>query len=140
MTLTRAARFASRWWPAAIAVIVLLSNTITWLLRGPLESVLERAPYVRYIFVKRADNVFDGSPRCSVDCPENAGLRRELLASEPATQRRLTLLADIRFQRGNQVEPFARLFEVLPSPARRQAGAGEEPEGQRAMPARPLPK
>lgn len=84
------------------------------LLREPLAVVLQRAPYVRYILVRRADNLLDDAYRCGVDCPENAGLRRELMVLEPATQGPLKLLAEIRYQRGNQVEPLARLFEIRP--------------------------
>lgn len=39
MTLTRIARHAGRWWPAAVAVIVLLANTLTWRFNGPLDLI-----------------------------------------------------------------------------------------------------
>ncbi|MCH1882174.1 histidine kinase [Agrococcus sp. ARC_14] len=39
MTLTRLTGLAATWWPALIAVIVLLANTITWRFTGPLDLI-----------------------------------------------------------------------------------------------------
>jgi|KBSMisStandDraft_5_1062788.scaffolds.fasta_scaffold02446_12 hypothetical protein len=89
---------------------VALSET---LLAGSASEVMRDAPYVRYILVRRADDVLDADRRCGMQCPENAGLRRELLlAAEPP--KGLRLLNEFQVRRGDRVEPYARLFEVLP--------------------------
>ena len=84
------------------------------LLQGPLAEVMRRAPYVRYLLVRRADNVLDDARRCGTDCPENGGLRRELLRPGLPAAQRLRLLGDLRYLRGAEAEPLARLFEILP--------------------------
>ena len=56
------------------------------LLDGSAAGVLRDAPYVRYILVKRADNLLDPGRQCGLQCPENAGLRRELLQDGPAAR------------------------------------------------------
>jgi hypothetical protein len=76
-------------------------------------DVMRQAPYVRYILVKRVDNVLDPARQCGLQCPENAGLRRELLAAG-APPKGLLLLNEFRVNRAGKVEPFARLFEVVP--------------------------
>lgn len=83
------------------------------LLRGTLADVRSRAPYVRYILVRRADNVMGNSP-CALDCPENAGLRAELLADPAPTPPGLTLLAEQRIERRGRIEPLGRLFAIDP--------------------------
>lgn len=84
------------------------------LLAGSLDDVLRNAPYVRYILVARAGNVFDDPRDCGVRCPENDGLRRELLEGQPPPQPRLRLLAELRFDEKGKLVPLARLFEILP--------------------------
>jgi len=84
------------------------------LFASPLAVVRQRAPYVRYLFVRRGDNVMDEEHACSLDCPENAGLRRELLGAEPESLPGLKMLIELRYQRRKQTEIFGRLFEVQP--------------------------
>jgi hypothetical protein len=84
------------------------------LLAGSFADVLRHAPYVRYILVARAGNVFDDPRDCGVRCPENDGLRRELLEGQPPPQPRLRLLAELRFDEKGKLVPLARLFEILP--------------------------
>jgi hypothetical protein len=84
------------------------------LLASSLNDALARAPYVRYILVRRADPFLaTGAAHCFPDCPENAGLRQELLAQAPPYPARLRLLVQSEFRGANGVEPYARLFEVL---------------------------
>jgi hypothetical protein len=82
------------------------------LLAGSAAMVRREAPYVRYILVRRGDDVADTKRGCRLDCPENDGLRRELLAGNGPPG--LRLLWDLRLQNGAQVEPYARLFEIVP--------------------------
>jgi hypothetical protein len=79
------------------------------LLAAPLSDVLARAPYVRYVYVRRVDNVLDDVRGCGVGCPENRGLRMELLSGAPPA--RLRLLMEVRMP---DSQPLARLFEVIP--------------------------
>jgi hypothetical protein len=81
------------------------------LLAGSLADVLRQAPYVRYILVRRADDVLDAARTCGLLCPENEGLRRELL--QPEAPERLRLLMDLRLQIRGQPVTLARLFEVV---------------------------
>jgi hypothetical protein len=53
--------------------------------------------------------VLDDVRGCGVGCPENRGLRFELLSKEAPP--RLRLLMDLRMP---DSQPLARLFEVLP--------------------------
>jgi hypothetical protein len=80
------------------------------LLHSSLAEVMSRAPYVRYLYLRRQDNVFQST--CGLNCSENRGLRAELLGTTefpPA----VTLLAEIRIQGpGGTSEPLARLFAV----------------------------
>jgi hypothetical protein len=85
------------------------------LLAGSFAELLERAPYVRYIYVRRADNVLDDARGCGVACPENRGLRMELLARDAPHPGRLRLLIDLRLQAGTGSQPLARIFEITPS-------------------------
>jgi hypothetical protein len=85
-----------------------------------LNQLLEKAPYVRYILVRRADDSLAlGGVRCWPNCPENAGLRQELLAGTPPYPPQLKLLAEANLRmmnpdgRGEFREPFARLFEIV---------------------------
>jgi hypothetical protein len=82
---------------------------------GSVEEVLARAPYVRYVLVRRADNVLDDAEPCGVDCPENRGLRFELLSKGPPYPAKLELLEELRVRKGAQVQPLARLFLVRTS-------------------------
>jgi hypothetical protein len=81
------------------------------LLAGPAAAVVREAPSVRYILVRRGDDATGTARGCRLDCPENDGLRRELLAGAPPG---LRLLWDLRLQNGGRAEPYARLFEVVP--------------------------
>ncbi|HEX6156756.1 MAG TPA: hypothetical protein VFZ54_12065, partial [Burkholderiales bacterium] len=83
------------------------------LLAGSAADLVRQAPYVHYILVKRADNVLDHDRKCGLQCPENAGLRRELL-QEGAPPDGLRLLHEFHVNRAGKAEPFARLFEVTP--------------------------
>jgi len=80
------------------------------LLASSLDEVLARAPYVRYVYVRRADNVLDDVRGCGVACPENRGLRFELLSTD-STPARLRLLMEVRLP---DSQPLGRLFEVIP--------------------------
>ncbi len=85
------------------------------LLSLPLDQVLAQAPYVRYIYVRRNDNVYQST--CGRDCPENRGLR-QLLFEDPARYPRLKLIAERDLPGrtpGSPPQPLARIFEVLPS-------------------------
>jgi hypothetical protein len=79
------------------------------LLSGSLAEVRARAPYVRYVLVRRGENVLDDVRGCGLGCPENRGLRMELLSKEPPA--RLRLLHEVRLP---DSQPLARLFEILP--------------------------
>jgi hypothetical protein len=86
------------------------------LLQSNLDEALADAPYIRYIFVRRADDVLaTGNNRCYPKCPENAGLRQQLLVDGPPFPPQLKLLAEKKLQIGDnvEVEPYARLFEVV---------------------------
>jgi hypothetical protein len=89
------------------------------LLQSNLDEVLARAPYIRYIYLRRADDILAvGSSRCYPRCPENTGLRQQLLVDGPPFPPQLKLLAEKKLQIGDngQVEPYARLFEVVHVP------------------------
>ena len=86
-----------------------------------LKQLLEKAPYVRYILVRRADNFLgNGGRRCWPECAENVGLRQELLVDAPPYPDQIKLLAEANLRlngdgpqaRGLR-EPFARLFEIV---------------------------
>ena len=79
------------------------------LLAGSLADVRQRAPYVRYILIRRGENVLDDVRGCGLDCPENHGLRFELLSKEPPKGPRL--LHEVRLPDG---QPLARLYELAP--------------------------
>lgn len=64
------------------------------LMRSSVAEVRRDAPYVRYLYVRRNDNPFDSA--CRELCPENAGLRRELLAETVPSIPGLQLLAELR--------------------------------------------
>ena len=81
------------------------------LLAGTLDDVLARAPYVRYILVRRADNVLTATT-CHPGCADNAGLREQLLGAGGLQMARLTLLSEMKVRRGDVLEPLARLFRV----------------------------
>jgi hypothetical protein len=84
------------------------------LLGSSLGDVLAKAPFVRYIYVQRADNIFAAdSERCFPACPENKGLRHELLESGPPYPPELKLLAERELQLNGTTLPYARLFEVI---------------------------
>jgi hypothetical protein len=74
------------------------------------EELLARAPHVRYLLVRRGDNVLDESAPCGVECPENRGLRFELLSKGPPFPAGLELLDEIGLRKGTQLQPLARLF------------------------------
>jgi len=87
-----------------------------------LNQLLEKAPYVRYILVRRADAFLaPGGKRCWPECPENVGLRQELLVDAPPYPAQVKLLSEASLRRmkgadadaGELREPFARLFEIV---------------------------
>ena len=83
------------------------------LLAGPLSAVREKASYIKYIYVRRGDNVLDSNNQCAAHpCPENIGLRQTLLFGP--TPADVKLLATLTLQRDTATEPLARLFEILP--------------------------
>jgi hypothetical protein len=82
------------------------------LLAGSAADVLRRVPDVRYIMVSRRDDMTDRG--CGLRCPENDGLRRELLAEGRPPPQRLRLLWDLYMRTGDHAEPMTRLFEVVP--------------------------
>jgi len=82
------------------------------LMQSSLADVLREAPYVRYIYVRRDDNIY--ASNCGSNCPENRGLRQELLFNDPASLPRLRLLSEIRIRHGAITEPLARVFQVVP--------------------------
>ena len=84
------------------------------LLGSSASDLLVKAPYVRYIYVRRADNIFlTGSEKCFPACPENKGLRHELLENGPPFPIGLKLLAERNLQSDGTTQPYARLFEVI---------------------------
>lgn len=85
------------------------------LFRASVDEVLTRAPYLRYILVRRADNIFD-TKSCYPQCPQNVGLRHELLSASALHSSRVSLLFEKRIDRGNMQEPLLRLFAVNPEP------------------------
>jgi hypothetical protein len=82
------------------------------LLASPVADVLREAPYVRYILIKRADDLADPAG-CELRCPQNQGLRRELLDPQRPAPARLRLLSDQRIERAGRTEPYLRLYEVV---------------------------
>jgi hypothetical protein len=83
------------------------------LLGSSVSDVLVNAPFVRYIYIRRADNIFSGSQRCFPACPENKGLRHELLENGPPYPPELKLLAEHELRLEGTTLPYARLFEVI---------------------------
>ena len=81
------------------------------MLASPMADIVRQAPYVRYILVRRADDLRAG---CGLLCPENSGLRRELLQQE-SPPKQLKLLWELRLRRDGRDEPFQRLYEVIDS-------------------------
>lgn len=81
------------------------------LLNGTLDGLVERAPYVRYLLVRRADNVL-ADTSCYPHCADNRGLRRVLLAPAVPADPRLTLLYEVRLRRNKGAEVGARLFRL----------------------------
>ena len=89
------------------------------LLQSNLNEVLAEAPYIRYIYVRRADDILaTGDNRCYPKCPENTGLRQQLLVDGPPFPPQVKLLAEKKLQIGEnvEIEPYARLFEVVRTP------------------------
>lgn len=83
------------------------------LMEGSIAQLRERAPWVRYVYVRRNDNVFASA--CGVDCPENRGLRQELLGDAPPRAPGLRLLIDLRIPLDDHRSTvLARVFALLP--------------------------
>lgn len=83
------------------------------LMGGSLREALHQAPWLRYIYVRRNDSVFDSD--CAVRaCAENRGLRQELLFRAGAPPQGLRLVGGVDISKGGSSEPLARIFEVLP--------------------------
>jgi hypothetical protein len=86
------------------------------LMDGTFDQLLERAPYVRYLLVQRADDPTRAQrSQCWPHCPANVGLRHELLEAVGPLPPRLHLLAQQLVIRDGHKEPLARLFEILPA-------------------------
>ncbi len=81
------------------------------LLAATPEDMTRRAPWVRYVLVRRNDNVLAASS-CHPGCAQNVGLREALLGARAALPPRFELLYEKRLRRGERVEPLARLFRV----------------------------
>jgi hypothetical protein len=83
------------------------------LLDSSLATVRSRAPDVRYLLLRRGDNVMlPVAQSCFPHCVENQGLRQELLIDGPPFPPGVRLIAQIWWQNGQRQEPLARLFEV----------------------------
>lgn len=79
------------------------------------ESALARRPDIRYILIRRADGIlYTQRETCGDQCPENQGLRSELLFDKARIPPRLRVLAESRITVDGNPVPFARLFSVLP--------------------------
>jgi hypothetical protein len=85
------------------------------LMHSTLAEVMAQAPYVRYIYVRRNDNVFQSS--CGRDCPENRGLRAALLFGGPPFPGQLKLVAEVDIRSPGGVVPLARAFALGEVPA-----------------------
>jgi len=93
---------------------LLLADT---LMRGTVDELLSKAPYVRYVLVQRADDPTRAQrSACWPRCAANAGLPHELLEVTTPFPSRLHLLAEQLVMRDGRKEPLARLFEILPAP------------------------
>lgn len=85
------------------------------LLASSLATVRERAPAVRYLLLRRGDNLMlPVGQSCYPQCAENQGLRQALLIDGPPFPPGVRLLAQLWWRNGERTEPLARLFEVLP--------------------------
>ncbi len=83
------------------------------LMQSSLAEVMAQAPYVRYIYVRRNDNVFQSG--CGADCPENRGLRAALLFGVPPYPPPLRLVGEVDLPAANGgTVPLARAFEIIP--------------------------
>lgn len=88
------------------------------LMDSSVAQVLQQAPEVRYLYVRRNDNIFD-SDCAKRACPQNSGLRQELLLSSKPPPPSLRMIGEVNFSPdGQHVEPLARVFEILPDAAR----------------------
>ena len=75
------------------------------------DALRAAAPYVRYVLVRRDDNVFDpGSP--DEVRRRNSALRRALLLDAPPWPAGFSLLAEVRLEGAAGPPVVARLFEV----------------------------
>jgi hypothetical protein len=83
------------------------------LMQSPLDQVIAEAPYVRYLYVRRNDNVFQSN--CGRDCPGNRGLRAALLFDGPPFPPQLRLIGEVDLPApGGRAVPLARAFEIVP--------------------------
>ena len=81
------------------------------LLGGSLNALVKEAPYVRYIYVRRNDNVLDDANTCAREvCPKNAGVRQTLLFGDAPPS--LRLVYAVSLDRGGVREPLARIYEI----------------------------
>ena len=86
------------------------------LMAGTVDELLNKAPYVRYLLVQRADDPTRAQKSvCWPRCAANAGLRHELLEVVTPFPPRVRLLAEQLVVRDGRKEPLARLFEILPA-------------------------
>lgn len=83
------------------------------LMGDSLARLRAEAPYVRYLYLRRNDNFF--ASECGIDCPENRGLRQELLGNTLPRGAGLRLLAELRHPLGeNRSTVVARVFALAP--------------------------
>lgn len=89
---------------------------VSELMRGTVDELLNKAPYVRYLWVQHADNPTrtQGSA-CWPRCAANAGSRHALLEVKTPYPPRLNRLAEQLVIRNGRKEPLARLFEIQPT-------------------------
>ena len=84
------------------------------LLGGSVASLLTRAPYVRYLLVRRSDNVLlPPGQGCYPQCVENRGLTQQLLIDAPPFPPQVRLIHELWMMNGSRREPLARLFEII---------------------------
>jgi hypothetical protein len=81
------------------------------LFAGTVSEALQRAPYLRYVMVARADRV--GIDKCFPQCEANAGLRHQLLETDGPYPPELKFIGEVKGTHDGVTEPLARLFEVV---------------------------
>ncbi len=96
------------------------------LLAGPAEAIRERAPWARYLLVRRRDNVLDASLDEASLRAQNRGVADALLLSGAPPPPGLRALAEVRLGRYRGArDVVARLYEIEPEGA--PGGRANEP-------------